>query len=238
MGSDERIVDIIRSSYSDHPGYQHRFWQWFSTGCFDDTLLRGFARIYYQHVRIFRLYIAGAITIAPSEHLQAVLAANLADEYGLASPNGGADGHPEMFRRFMRSLGLSESDWQHDRPIDGLQRFQAIHFALFRGGLVPETIGAVVFGMESTTPYRHAKVLEGIERFRRNTQSQRDIDATFFRTHVTGDESHSKQLLEAAMPFIESDPGGVQRGARLSYDAREIFLDDLAAELRADLSAV
>jgi pyrroloquinoline-quinone synthase len=225
-------IERIRESYADHPGYQHRFWQWFAQGAFDEAGLRRFALAYYQHVRRFRLYVAGALTIAPSEELQAVLAENLADEYGVPlAGRPAAESHPEMFRRFMRSLGLTETDWEGDEPIEGIRRFQEVHFALFRGGLVSETIGAVVFGMESSTPYRHGMVLRGLDAFGRRTG--RVVDAVFFESHVTGDETHSEELIEVAGPFVEADPDGVMRGARLSFDARRLFLDDLGRQVGA-----
>jgi len=228
--TESAMITDIRASYAYHPGFQHYFWKWFALGDFDEARLRQFALLYYQHVRRFRLYIAGAITIAPSEALQRVLAENLADEYGVAlAGQPVADSHPEMYRKFMRSLGLSEADWNNAEPIAGICRFQEIHFALFRGGLVAEMIGAVVFGMESSTPYRHGSVVEGLKVFR--PHSRLDIDATFFEAHVSGDEAHSRDLLNAAMPFIEADPEGVGRGARLSFDARKLFLDDLAQAL-------
>lgn len=224
------IIGEIRSSYAEHPGFQHEFWRWFAQGSFGATALRRFALAYYQHVRRFRLYIAGALTIAPSEELQAVLAENLADEYGVhLAGQAATDSHPEMFRRFMRSLGLEESDWADRESIEGLRRFQAIHFAMFQGDLVPETLGAVVFGMESSTPFRHGMVLQGLENFQQH--SALAVDAGFFECHVVGDEGHSAELIDAALPFIEADPEGVMRGARLSFDARKLFLDDLMREV-------
>jgi pyrroloquinoline-quinone synthase len=189
-----------------------------------------------ERVRRFRLYVAGALTIAPSEELQTVLAENLADEYGI--PLAGQppqDSHPEMFRRFMRSMGLDETVWDAYEPIEGIKRFQQIHFAMFRGGLVSEMLGAVVFGMESTTPYRHGMVLKGVGKYCERTGET--FDTTYFEAHVTGDEEHTVELLEAAEPFIEADPEGIMRGARLSFDARKLFLDSLREVVQGKVEA-
>jgi pyrroloquinoline-quinone synthase len=226
------VVKEICASYADHPGFRHEFWTWFAEGGFDIVALRRFALAYYQHVRHFRLHIAGALTIAPSEELQTVLAENLADEYGIPlAERPVADSHPEMFRKFMYSLGLTAADWDNAQPITGIRRFHEIHFALFRGGLVSETLGAVVFGMESSTPYRHSMVIDGINRFCKHSGIV--VDAAFFETHVSGDEEHGAALMSSALPFIEADPDGVMRGVHLSFDARKVFLDDLACEIIA-----
>lgn len=226
-------IEAIRASFIDHPGYRHGFWEWFGNGDFDAAELRRFALAYYRHVVRFRLYIAGALTIAPTERLQIVLARNLADEYGVhvagQSPNFS---HPEMFRRFMRSIGLTETEWDNYETPRGVRRFQEIHFALFRGGLVPETFGAVIFGMESSTLYRYRKVMEGLRKFEARTYLR--IDSEFFAQHVVGDEIHSEELISAASTIIEDDFDGVVRGAHLSFDARKLLLDDLTKIVRAE----
>jgi pyrroloquinoline-quinone synthase len=230
------LIQEIQSTYVDHPGYRHTFWEWFASSDLTIESLREFALLYYEHVRRFRLYIAGAITVAPTECLQTVLSEILADEYGV--PIVGhppADSHPEMFRAFMRSIGLTESDWEGNDPLPGIRYFKAMHFALFHGGLTPEAIGAVAFGMESSTPHRHGMVLKGLDRFTARTDIP--VDSTFFASHVSIDEVHSAELFSAAMPLFQSDPDGAARGARYSFDARAVFLDDLQARLasgRAD----
>lgn len=226
------LLDDIRATYVDHPGYRHWFWNWFAEANLDTDGLKRFALMYYQHVLRFRLYIAGALTVAPSEELQVAFSEILADEYGIPlAGRPAADSHPEMFRKFMASLGLAESDWSGGAPIPGIQHFFDAHFAWFRGQLVSESLGAVAFGMESTTPYRHGKVLEGIAKYE-NRYSE-SLDVTFFSSHVSIDEHHSAMLYRAAMPFFKEDPKGIARGARYSFDAREVFLDDLGRRLAA-----
>jgi pyrroloquinoline-quinone synthase len=226
------LLDDIRATYADHPGYRHWFWDWFANADLDSSLIKRFALMYYEHVLRFRLYVAGALTVAPSEDLQIAFSEILADEYGVhLAGHPAADSHPEMFRKFMASLGLTPADWSGGEPIPGIKYFFDAHFALFRGELVSESIGAVSFGMESTTPYRHGKVLEGLTRYQE--RSGESLDTTFFSSHVSIDEHHSAMLYDAAMAFFTADPKGIARGARYSFDAREVFLDDLGSRLGA-----
>lgn len=226
------LLDEIRESYEDHPGFRHWFWDWIARADLDEDAMQKFALFYYEHVLRFRLYVAGALTVAPSEQLQIAFAEILADEYGVhLAGHPAADSHPEMFRKFMASIGLTEADWSDGQPIRGIQYFFDAHFAMFRGGLVSEGVGAVVFGMESTTPYRHGKVLEAIAKYQDRFGT--NVDATFFSSHVSIDEHHSQLLYDAALPFMQTDPAGFARGARYSFDAREVFLDDLGANLGA-----
>ena len=230
------VLDEIRQTYDAHPGFHHWFWDWFAETDHSPEDLKRFALLYYEHVLRFRLYVAGVLTIAPSEDLQVAFSEILADEYGVhLAGHPAADSHPEMFRKFMLSIGLTADDWSDGTPLRGIQYFFDAHFAMFRGGLTNEGLGAVVFGMESTTPYRHSKVIEGLTRYRERYGT--DVDDTFFSSHVSIDEHHSAMLYDAALPFILEDPKGFARGARYSFDAREVFLDDLGKQLGAARSA-
>lgn len=230
---DNLLIDWLQDSYAQHPGFHHWFWDWFASHTHSIEGLQRFALLYYEHVLRFRLYIAGALTVAPSEPLQIAFSEILADEYGVHLANRpAADSHPEMFRKFMLSLGLRPNDWSNNRPIDGIQHFFDLHFALFRAQLVSESLGAVAFGMETSTPYRHSKVLEGLSEFELRTGTI--LDKTFFSSHVDIDEHHSNILYQTSMPFFMADPQGIARGARYSFDARAVLLDDLAAELGAE----
>lgn len=219
----EEVVEQIRSSHDGHRGYRHSFWDRFSQGSFQLEQLRAFALQYWQHVRIFRLYVAGVLTVVQTEDLQRVLAENLADECGVLPES--RESHPKLFRRFMVSVGLNEPDWVPYEPLVGFERFKDIHFALFRGNLVPESIGAFIFGMELTTPYRHGKVLTGIQNS--GLLAKLPVDASFFDRHVNTDLDHGAELVEAAAPIILADPEGVERGAKISFDARALLLDSL-----------
>ncbi len=218
-------VSHIEQSYEHHPGYRHPFWDWMAQGDYTVESLRDFALLYYGHVRYFRQYIARALSIVPEESVQIALAQILSDEYGLS----GNPSHPELFRQFMRSLSLRGNDWQRcSKPIVGIQEFRERHFELFQDGKYPETMGAVVFGFERTTPYRHARVVEGLRKFTERTG--RDVDPTFFREHVTIDPHHSRSLLLPLQNMLK-DEHNVQhviQGAAASFDARKVLLDNLA----------
>lgn len=223
-------VARIEQSYKNHPGYRHPFWEWMARGDYSAEKLREFALLYYGHVRYFRQYIARALSVVPEESVQIALAQILSDEYGLS----GSPSHPELFRRFMRSLSLEEKDWQRSaKPFIGIREFRDRHFKLFQEEKYPETMGAVVFGFESTTPYRHARVVEGLQKFTERTGH--NVDATFFSEHVTIDPHHSGSLLLPLKGMLQEEDNvqKVIRGAAVSFDARKACLDSLARCLGA-----
>lgn len=292
----QNAIRKIESRYKKHPGLKHFLWDHLARGEYDLAFLRRFALHYYEHVRVFRLYLAGAMTVVPVEAFQVILSEVIADEFGVrlhGEPD--VDGHPELFRRFMRSLGLSEDDWEEDRGggeyrtgttsttstvglgasstttttsttgasssssqakflhrppkkrrfdseggrknlLDGVAHYRAVHYGLFRAGLAEETLGAVIFGMERTTPHRHSKVLEGLRKFQARTGHC--VDAQFFEEHVGVDEYHNTAMIKAVEPWFRDDVRvrRMAEGAVTSFNARQEFLDDLAAALGVDNS--
>merc|ERR1712093_684192 len=93
-------------------------------------------------------------------------------------------------------------------------------------------VGAVIFGMERTTPHRHSKVV-GLDKF--SARTGQAVDAAFFREHVEVDPSHNLDLLEQAAGLF-TDPKRVVslgRGAAISFDARAVLLDSLAEHVGA-----
>lgn len=228
----EDAVSDVEKSYENHPGFRHAFWEWMARGEFDEKFLQQFALHYYEHVAMFRQYIARALAGLPakrSEEIQVALSAILSDEYGL----DGSPSHPELFRGFMHSLGLSKEDWHRDCMISGISQFRERHFELFDRGDAAETMGAVIFGFERTTPYRHGRVITGIKAF--NARTGNTVDDRFFTGHVEIDPHHSQSLIEPSRELFRNDLNGVITGAHHSFLARKVFLDSLAGHLGVPL---
>jgi len=220
----------ITESFSEHPGYRHRLWDWLASADYELVALQTFAELYYGHVRQFRKYLAGAITVSSNELVQASLAEILAEEYGRRyDPLLGTYGpsHPDLYRRFMRSIDLVPEDFDCSPPIPSIRAYYDVHYNMFQGGREIETMGAVIFAMESTTPYRHEKVTSGLSKFA--PKCDLVIDDTFFSRHVEIDPRHGQSLLMPARAWLD-DPIAItalMKGAELSFDARAKFLDEI-----------
>merc|ERR1712216_999904 len=106
-------------------------------------------------------------------------------------------------------MGGSDEDTKPNvHQLDGIAHYKRVHFGLFRGDLPEETVGAIIFGMERTTPHRHGKVLEGLKKFSERTGHQ--VDWQFFSEHCEVDEYHNTALIAAIEPWF-SDPAKVKR---------------------------
>lgn len=186
--------------FVEHPGFKHFIWRHVADApSLGLDFWRKFALHYYEHVRVFRLYLAGAMTVVPVEAFQVVLAEILADEFGVrlhGEPD--VDGHPALFRRFMASLGLTEDDWEAvstgKNLLPGVDHYRRVHYSMFQGALPEEIVGAIIFGMERTTPHRHSSVLDGLKAF--TAATGHTVDAQFFAEHVAVDDYHNTALIK------------------------------------------
>eukprot|EP01083_Nonionella_stella_P072608 195831_1 len=231
-------VHEVEHSYDNHPGFKHWFWDYMSLGQYSLEQLRQYALMYYQHVRVFRLYLAGAMTVIDNEGLQRALSETIADEYGISLYGESLckKGHPQLFRDFMISLNLTETEWgthwkNNKYLIEGIEHYKQVHYGLFKGDLKYEMIGAVIFGMEKTTPHRHSKIVHGIRVYeRKHGLVKNSINTDFFSGHVEIDPFHNLNLIQPIKEWFNdiNIVNRMKRGSRLSFDARKEFLDDLA----------
>jgi pyrroloquinoline quinone (PQQ) biosynthesis protein C len=227
-------VSRIEESFADHGGFRHPLWDWLATGSFELPALQQFAALYYAHVNEFRKYLAGAITVSTIEPLQAALAEVLAEEYGRRfDPLKGMAGpsHPDLYRHFMQSIGIDPADWDSVPPINGIVHYKTTLFEMFRNDEEVAITGAVIFGMESTTPYRHERVSIGLQIFGRDHGI--DVDHFFFSRHVEDDPRHGQSLLMPIRSWLDDRDRveGLTAGALRAFDARKVFLDDLQSHL-------
>jgi pyrroloquinoline quinone (PQQ) biosynthesis protein C len=103
---------------------------------------------------------------------------------------------------------------------------------MFQGGNEVETMGAIIFGMEGSTPYRHERVASGLDKYA--TANGIDIDHAFFSRHVEIDPRHGQSILMTIRDWL-SDPVKVNllsQGAIRSFDARKIFLDQVLEQAK------
>jgi len=190
--------------------------------------------LYYPHVREFRRYLAGAITVASVESLQAELAEILAEEYGRRfDPDLMAytPAHPELYRDFMRSLGVTEDEWTRIPMSPGLDAMKGEIFELVQNRMEEHVLGAIIFGMEATTPYRHQCVTMGIERVMEREGIV--VDHRFFSRHIDVDPRHGQSLLMPIRSWLADDARvfGLIDGAARAFSARAIFLDEVFTTL-------
>jgi pyrroloquinoline quinone (PQQ) biosynthesis protein C len=133
--------------------------------------------------------------------------------------------HPALFRRFLRSLGVSPEVVAAAEPLPETSQFVREFDAVCRNGHWLEAMGALGPGTESVVPRIYGAILAGIRRSGTVTPS----DYVFWTIHVHCDEGHGENILRAIEPYLDRAENQqlVRRGVMRVLNARKIWFDAL-----------
>ena len=222
MNSQE-FLEQLKREVIGHPALVHPFLERFGEGDASEAGVRTFAIQYYRHVRVSRLYLASLISnCGYDEKLQLALAEILFDEYGHLNPE---ETHPALYRRFLRSLGISEEEWEAPRTLPEIELYVETHYALCRHPDIRLGLGALGPASEWPVPPIYVRLSEGLKKAAGLPGEALEI----FTSHVTMDVEHARIMMGAVAPYAEDGEGQrkVREGAMRSLDARSVMLDGL-----------
>lgn len=231
MDSSEFLARLKREVIG-HPALVHPFLGRFGQGDTSEEGVRIFAIQYYRHVRVSRLYLAALISnCGHDEKLQLALAEILFDEYGHLDPE---ETHPALYRRFLRTLGVTEEEWEVPPTIPEVQLYISAHRELTRDPDIRLGLGALGPASEWPVPPIYVRLTEGLKK----ATDLPDEALEIFTSHVTMDVAHARIMLEAIAPYAEDEEGQkkVREGAMRSLDARSVMLDGLYKAVYGELA--
>lgn len=231
MDSSEFLARLKREVIG-HPALVHPFLGRFGQGDTSEEGVRTFAIQYYRHVRVSRLYLAALISnCGHDEKLQLALAEILFDEYGHLDPE---ETHPALYRRFLRTLGVTEEEWEVPPTIPEVQLYISAHRELTRDPDIRLGLGALGPASEWPVPPIYVRLTEGLKK----ATDLPDEALEIFTSHVTMDVAHARIMLEAIAPYAEDEEGQkkVREGAMRSLDARSVMLDGLYKAVYGELA--
>lgn len=231
MDSSEFLARLKREVIG-HPALVHPFLGRFGQGDTREEGVRTFAIQYYRHVRVSRLYLAALISnCGHDEKLQLALAEILFDEYGHLDPE---ETHPALYRRFLRTLGVTEEEWEVPPTIPEVQLYISAHRELTRDPDIRLGLGALGPASEWPVPPIYVRLTEGLKK----ATDLPDEALEIFTSHVTMDVAHARIMLEAIAPYAEDEEGQkkVREGAMRSLDARSVMLDGLYKAVYGELA--
>ena len=150
---------------------------------------------------------------------RALLIENIAEENGLyVDPRGqklrfdAQQRHPELARRFARSLGALESDLSWS-PTN--MKLSAWMDTALRSGNWLGVMAYITVGQELNAP----SLFTGLERGLREVYGRKPEDIEFFTIHITADSKHGNEGVETISSVARSEQGrqlaleGARRGA-------------------------
>lgn len=133
--------------------------------------------------------------------------------------------HPALFRRFLRSLGVSAEVMAAAEPLPETSEFIREFEAVCRTGHWLEAMGALGPGTEAVVPCVYRHILAGIRRSRAVTPN----DYVFWTIHVHCDEGHGENIMLAIESYLDRPEHRrlVASGALRILNARKLWFDGL-----------
>lgn len=171
----------------------------------DDHQLLAFAKGFYHFVKYSPEYFSTLICKSPHNEIRLVLVDNLIDEFGgienIHSLNTSGF-HPELYRRFTRSLGISDQELNNlnlAKPYVKQMHDDFVKLAL--NSTFWLSLGALSPGIENIF-FRWINIIyKGLKK--RNCFSEDDL--IYFKLHSIIDQIHGNKLKGCILKYIENE---------------------------------
>lgn len=197
---------------------KHDFYQAWSRGELSMECLREYAKDYYHHVKAFPQYLSLAHAHAESADVRRSLLTNLIEEEA-GSPN-----HPELWKQFVLSLGVSEEELAAHQPNADIVRCVEVFREICGCESTAQAVGAL-YAYESQIPPICVSKIAGLKQFY-GLQNPKAWE--YFSVHIAADEEHAAQeramLSQLVQPKHEAV---VQDSVERVLDALWSFLSGL-----------
>jgi pyrroloquinoline-quinone synthase len=203
---------------------QHPYYQAWSKGELTRGDLREYAAEYWHHVAAFPAYLSALHSQLPDGKLRRMVAANLADEEGLAH---GDVAHSDMWMDFAAGMGAAEGEVRA-RKLAAETRALLEHFRAAMQ-LSPAEALAALYAYESRVPAIAQTKAEGLEKhYATDARTRR-----YFTVHTTADAFHAQVWRDALAAELAAHPEEREAALRAGEDAARMLWATLDGVERA-----
>jgi pyrroloquinoline-quinone synthase len=203
---------------------QHPYYQAWSKGELTHGDLREYAAEYWHHVSAFPAYLSALHSRLPDGKLRRMVAANLADEEGLAH---GDVAHSDLWMDFATGVGAAPHD------VRGRMLAPETHALLdhFRTAMQqsPASALAALYAYESRVPAIAQTKADGLQRhYATDARTRR-----YFTVHTTADVYHAQVWRDALAAELAAHPEQTEAALRAAEDAARMLWATLDGVERA-----
>lgn len=203
---------------------QHPYYQAWSNGELTRGDLREYAAEYWHHVSAFPVYLSALHSRLPDGKLRRMVAANLADEEGLAH---GDVAHSDMWMDFAAGMGAAEAEVRA-RELASETHALLEHFRAAMH-LSPAAALAALYAYESRVPAIAQTKAEGLQRhYAADARTRR-----YFTVHTTADVFHAQVWRDALAAELAAHPEQTEAALRAGEDAARMLWATLDGVERA-----
>jgi pyrroloquinoline-quinone synthase len=207
----------LLAAVMQHSMLKHPFYVAWSEGKLSREVLQEYAKQYYAHVRAFPTYVSAVHSHCDDLETRQMLLENLIEE------EQGEENHPELWLRFVESLGVTRDEVRNAELLpatrDSVARLkQLTHSDDYREGL------AALYAYESQIPEVAKTKRAGLKEFY-GIDDERGV--SFFRVHESIDLLHKEveQRILAKECSTPEDKRRVTAAAGAGAQALWSFLD-------------
>jgi len=217
----DSFTEEIRQAIMRHSMLAHPFYQAWSAGTLNKTILREYAKQYYAHVRAFPTYVSAVHSHCQDLTIRQQLLENLIEE------ERGPENHPELWLRFGEGLGVKREELRSAQLLPATQNSVESFQDLTRSEDYREGLAAL-YAYESQIPEVARTKRAGLESF----YGIEDSRATsFFTVHKSIDLLHQQSELEILAQVCDTLDAQARAvtGAEKAAVALTSFLDGVTA---------
>ena len=178
------FIEQVDAQIEKHHLLNHPFYQAWSAGELDVTVIREYAAQYSKHVSSFPRYLSSIHTNCDDIHVRQVLLENLVDE------EMGTENHPELWMRFAEGMGNSRNNVKKTVAMEETRQLVNTFMKLskeqrFHIGL------AALYCYESMQPEISETKKNGLKKFY-GIDDEKTLK--FFTVHMHADKWHREVL--------------------------------------------
>lgn len=192
------ILDSLDALVEEHHLLKHPFYQAWTEGTLSKESLQLYAEQYYQHVRAFPENLQ-KIALRTDGNLAKLVNENLAEELDPSAP------HPQLWRQFAESLGVSDADLDRARPLPGIAALLDAFDEVASEGKLAEAVAAF-YVYEAQVPEIATQKISGLKRFY-DINDPRAL--AYFGVHEEADVRHRAAWREWLASQKDTDTFGV-----------------------------
>jgi pyrroloquinoline-quinone synthase len=216
------MIDSLDALIEKYHLLKHPFYQAWTEGTLSRESLQLYAKQYYQHVRAFPENLKQLADRSKSP-LTELVEENLAEELDPSAT------HPQLWRQFAESLGVTEETLDEARPLPGIAALLDTYDEVVSQGTMPEAVAAF-YVYEAQVPEISTQKISGLRRFYDISEPRA---LAYFGVHEEADVRHRAAWRQWLTNQRDTDTFGVLCAAERSLKALWGALDAVYPESRA-----
>ena len=177
--SANQLLDKIDAAIAEKNLLKHPFYQDWQAGRLSRESLQLYAAQYYRHVEAFPKHLR-VLAVRADASLKPVVLDNLAEEESPERP------HPQLWRDFAWTLGVSEDDITTSPSLPGTQNVVHTFRDICANRSVAEAVAAL-YAYESQVPEIASTKIDGLARFYGISDAK---GTAYFSVHQEADKAH------------------------------------------------